>query len=75
MGTQIKWTLSLFVAIFALGANAQDVNKQNNTNSKIKHQHRPSIERRINRTNERNNKVVNPHLKSSPKVVEKSKKN
>lgn len=75
MRTQIKWTLSVLVTIFALSANAQDVSKQNKTNSKLKHQHRPSIERRINRTNARNNKLVNPQLKATPKVLEKSKNN
>ena len=75
MRTQIKWTLSVLVTIFALSVNAQDVNKQNKTNEKIKYQQRPSIERRINRTIARNNKLVNPQLKPTPKLLEKSKKN
>lgn len=73
MRTQIKWMLLLSVVIVAVNTNAQTTIQQKRTDSKIVFKLKPSIEKRMKRTERRKRLGNLPSEHKIPTMIRRSK--
>jgi hypothetical protein len=73
MRKQIKWMLSLLVVIAAVNTNAQTTIQQKKNDSKIGFKLKPSIEKRMKRTERKKRHGNLPAEHKTPTVSRRSK--